>query len=50
MATLSVQVRLGISKSWRVKLFNRTEFYNQAVAHCLFIFSLIRMRGLRDQM
>lgn len=50
MATLSLQVRLGITKGWRVRTLNEFKFYNQAVAHCLFIFTALRMRGYRERM
>lgn len=49
MATLTLQVRLGISRGWRVRTLNNVKFYNQAIAHCLFIFSSLRARGYKDR-
>ena len=50
MATLSIQVRLGLSRGWRVRSLIKAKFYAQSVIHCLFIFSFLRAKGLSDRM
>lgn len=49
MATLTYKVRLGITKGWRVRSLNQVKFYVQTVAHCLFIFTSLRLRGYQDK-
>lgn len=50
MATLSVQIRLGASRGWRVRSLIKAKFYAQSVIHCLFIFSVLRARGFTTRM
>lgn len=49
MATLSIQLRLGLSRGWRVRSLIKAKFYAQSVVHCLFIFSVLRARGFTER-
>lgn len=50
MATLSIQIRLGVSRGWRIRSLIKAKFYAQSVIHCLFIFSVLRARGFIHRM
>lgn len=47
MANLALQMRLGIRRGWRVKMFNDIGLYTPSLLHCLFVFVLLRVRALR---
>ena len=47
MANLALQLRLGIRRGWRVKMFNDIGLYTPSLVHCMFIFTLLRVKALR---
>lgn len=47
VANLALQLRLGIRRGWRVKMFNDLGLYTSSLLHCLFVFVTIRAKSLR---
>lgn len=47
MANLALQMRLGIRRGWCVKMFNDLRLYTPSLIHCMFVFSLLRVKALR---
>jgi hypothetical protein len=47
VANLALQLRLGIRRGWRVKMFNDLGLYTSSLLHCLFVFVVIRAKSLR---
>lgn len=47
MANLALQMRLGIRRGWRVKMFNDIGLYTPSLVHCMFVFVLLRVKSLR---
>lgn len=50
MANLALQLRLGIRRGWRVKMFNDIGLYTPSLLHCMFLFTILRVKALRLRM
>lgn len=40
-------MRLGIRRGWRIKLIGELKLYSSSLTHCLFLFTLLRVKAFR---